>query len=222
MMINNKTHLPLLISENDLTQNAVAIALTETNDIIFEVRSKTIAHQPGDICLPGGHVEPGETPEQAVLREMAEELQIDQSQIEMNAPVSIFVTGGLEIHVFLCRLYDYRDTYQPDEVAFILRVPLSFFLETKPEIYEVNLKPILPDDFPFDRIYGGRNYTWREKISKIRFYEYNGFTIWGITARIMDAFANILMTGTANLELSKEGSETSTDINLQSTNDRFQ
>ena len=221
-MTYDKSHLPLLISENDLTQNAVVIALTENNDIIFEVRAKTIRHQPGDVCLPGGRVEPGETHEQAILREMTEELQIDQSQIEMNAPVSIFVTGGLEIHVFLCRLYDYRDTYQPDEVESILRVPLSFFLETKPEIYEVSLKPILPDDFPFDRIYGGRNYTWREKISKIRFYEYNGFTIWGITARIMDAFANILMTGTANLELSKEGSETSTDINLQSTNDRSQ
>ena len=101
--MTNKKHPPFLISENDLTQNAVASALTEDNQIIFEVRAKTIRYQPGDICLPGGRVEPGETPEQAVLREMAEELQIDQSQIEMNAPVSIFVTGGLEIHVFLCK-----------------------------------------------------------------------------------------------------------------------
>ena len=191
IMTNKKNHPPLLISENDLIQNAVTIALTEDNQIIFEIRSETIAHQPGDICLPGGRVESGESPEEAVVREITEELLIDQSQIKIIAPVSIFVTGGLEIHVFLCRIYDYRDTYQTDEVTSILRVPLSFFLETKPEIHEVSWKPILPDDFPFDRIYSGKNYTWREKVSKIRFYEYNGHTIWGITARIMDAFSGV-------------------------------
>ena len=189
-MTYDKNHPPILISENDLARNAVAIALTEDNQIIFEVRSKTIPHQPGDICLPGGRVEPGESPEQAVLREMTEELLVTKPQIGLIRPVSIFVTGGLEIHVFLCRIYDYKDTYQTDEVASILRVPLSFFHQTKPEIYEVSWKPILPDDFPYDRIYGGKNYTWREKKSKIRFYEYESHTIWGITARIMDAFAN--------------------------------
>lgn len=184
-----KNRPPLLISENDLTRNAVAIALTEDNQIIFELRSKTITHQPGDICLPGGQVEPNETPEQAAIREMTEELLVAPSQIELIAPVSILITGGLEIHVFLCRLHDYSGTYQTDEVSSILRVPLSFFLETKPEIHEVGWEPILPDDFPFDRIYGGRDYSWRVRKSKIRFYEYKGHTIWGITARIMEAFA---------------------------------
>lgn len=127
-MTYNNNHTPLFISENDLTQNAVAIALTEENDIIFEERSKTITHQPGDICLPGGRVEPGDTPEEAALREITEELLIDPSQIEIITPVSIFMTGGLEIHVFLCRIHDYKDTYQTDEVASILRVPLPFFL----------------------------------------------------------------------------------------------
>jgi len=188
-MTNNNPRPPLLISENDLTQNAVAIALTETNDILFELRSKNISHQPGDICLPGGRVEPGETPEQAAIRELTEELLVTPSQIELIAPVSIFVTGPLEIHVFLCRIYDYSDTFHPDEVASVLRVPLSFFQETKPEIYEVGWEPVLPDDFPYDRIYGGRNYKWRVRKSKIRFYNYNGYTIWGITARIMEAFA---------------------------------
>lgn len=182
---------PLLISESDLTKNAVAIALTEDDEVIFEVRSKTISHQPGDICLPGGRVEQGENPSQTVIREIMEELLIDQSQIEMVAPVSIFVTGGLEIHAFLCRVYNYKNTFQPDEVASILHIPLSFFLGTKPEIYEVSLKPVLPDNFPYDRIYGGRNYMWREKVSKIRFYDYCGFTVWGITARIMEAFASV-------------------------------
>ena len=187
-MIYDKNKSPLLISENDLIQNAVAIALTEDDEVIFEVRSKTVTRQPGDICLPGGRIEGKESPELAIVREITEELVVNHSQIELIRPVSIFVTGSVEIHVFLCRLYDYKDTYQPDEVSQILHVPISFFIRTKPEIYEVNWKPILPDNFPYDRIYKGRNYEWREKKSRIRFYEYEGQTIWGITARIMEAF----------------------------------
>ena len=180
---------PPIIGEGDMKRSAVAIALTEKEDIIFEVRSETIGHQPGDICLPGGGVEKGETPEQAAVRELTEELQISEDQIELIAPSSIFVSGMQEIHSYLCRVTGYTGSYQREEVAGILRVPLSFFLENEPEIHEVAWKPEMGDDFPFEKIHGGKNYGWREHKSRIRFYEYNGHVIWGITARIMEAFS---------------------------------
>lgn len=184
-----KNRTPQIISEGDLTRSAVMIALTDNDEVILEVRSGKITHQPGDICLPGGKVEDGETPEQAAVRELKEELLIDSSQIHMIAPLSIFVTGMLEIHCFLCRVSGYHDTFQKDEVESILRVPLGFILSTEPEIHKVEWHPDLKEDFPFEKIHGGRSYVWRKHLSKIRFYEYEGNVIWGITARIMEAFA---------------------------------
>ena len=181
--------VPPIIGEGDLRSSAVAIALTENDEIIFEVRSETVGHQPGDICLPGGRLEKDETPIQAVVREMTEELCIAEKQIEVIAPSSIFVTGTQKIHSFLCRVTGYSGSFQRDEVAQILQVPVSFFFETSPEIHEVLWKPEMGEDFPFEKIHGGRNYGWREHKSRIRFYEYEGHVIWGITARIMEEFS---------------------------------
>lgn len=183
---------PSIIGEGDLRKSAVAIALTESEDVIFEVRSEMIGHQPGDICLPGGGLEEGETPEEAAVREMMEELLIGREQIEVIAPSSIFVTGMQEIHSFLCKVSGYSGTYQKDEVVKILRVPLSFFRETSPEIHVVVWNPEIGENFPFEKIHGGKNYGWREHKSHIRFYEYDGHVIWGITARIMEAIAHQL------------------------------
>ena len=51
-------------------------------DVLFEVRSAGIA-QPGDICFPGGTMEPGETPEVAAVRETTEELLVSREQIRV-------------------------------------------------------------------------------------------------------------------------------------------
>ena len=73
--ILNQIDTPI-IGEGDLKSSAVAIVLTENDEVILEALSETIGHQPGDICLPGGGLEDGETPEQAAARELMEELQI--------------------------------------------------------------------------------------------------------------------------------------------------
>ena len=68
----NQQNCPSIIGEGDMKRSAVAIALTEEDDVIFEIRSERITHQPGDICLPGGGLEKDETPVQAAVREMME------------------------------------------------------------------------------------------------------------------------------------------------------
>ena len=177
-----------IISEGDLRRSAVAIILTEENEIILEVRATNLLHQPGDICLPGGGLEEGENPEEAVIREVREELLVEK--VDILSPVSILVSGLQEIHVFLCRVQDdYQGSFQYSEVQEILKIPTSFFRETKPEIHEISWIPDLGDNFPYDKIYGGRNYKWRERKSHVRFYQYGEYVIWGITARILEDFA---------------------------------
>ena len=56
-----------------------------------------------DWCIPGGHVDPGETFLQAAKRELFEETGIDMSE-ELLMPVGKYIPKrkGIEIHYFMC------------------------------------------------------------------------------------------------------------------------
>lgn len=54
--------------------------------LLFEVRSKRLEMQPGEICFPGGRIESGETPETAALRELWEELRVPSRQVTLLGP----------------------------------------------------------------------------------------------------------------------------------------
>lgn len=58
--------------------------------LLFEVRAKHMESQPGEICFPGGHVEQGENPKDAALRETFEELGIPTEKIELIGPATFF------------------------------------------------------------------------------------------------------------------------------------
>ena len=58
---------------------AVLVPVAETAEglsLLYEVRSPALHHHSGEVCFPGGRMEPGETPEQALIRECREELDI--------------------------------------------------------------------------------------------------------------------------------------------------
>ena len=51
---------------------AVLVPLVEHDgelSVLYEVRAATLRRQPGEVCFPGGRMEPGETPEVSALRE---------------------------------------------------------------------------------------------------------------------------------------------------------
>ena len=177
-----------IITESDQKHYAVAIPFVDEENLLFQVRSDKLDHQPGDICFPGGKVEEGEVPEEAVIRELSEELLLSKEQIEIQEECSLLVNDTAVIHCFLCRLYDYAGGFNREEVAEVFRVPIRFFENTPAKVYEVDWNPVFPEDFPFDKIHGGRNYGWRPRKSKIRFYEYREYVIWGMTAKIIESF----------------------------------
>ena len=57
------------IGSERLQRNAAILLPLVTVDgrdaLLFEVRSKRLEMQPGEICFPGGRIESGETPERA-------------------------------------------------------------------------------------------------------------------------------------------------------------
>lgn len=179
-----------IISESNQIHYAIAIPFVDAENLLFQVRSDKLDRQPGDICFPGGAVEVGETPEKAVIRELSEELLLSETQIELQEENSLLVNDSAIIHCFPCRISDYDGSFNQEEVAEVFLAPLSFFENTLAKVYEVDWKPVFPEDFPFDKIHGGRNYGWRPRKSRIRFYEYDGRVIWGMTARIIENYVH--------------------------------
>jgi 8-oxo-dGTP pyrophosphatase MutT (NUDIX family) len=63
----------------DLKQAAVAVCLTEvagTVSLLLTRRSARLTSHPGQWALPGGRLDPGETPVEGALRELAEEVGV--------------------------------------------------------------------------------------------------------------------------------------------------
>ena len=188
-------HLPARIDGENEYYASVLIPLIETPDgyeLLFEVRAAGI-DQAGDVSFPGGGMETGETREQTAVREACEELLVSPSQIQLLGQSDYFATGkGRTIYACVGLLSDYHGTFSTDEVSEVFTVPLSFFLNTEPERHIAYLNEVPADDFPFDRIVGGRNYGWINGQRDILFYDYEGRTIWGITAKLVHAFAGII------------------------------
>lgn len=194
-----KDRVPKIIGYENKRYASVLIPLIPradgSIDVLFQVRSSKLPEQPGDICFPGGMAEAGETPAETAVRETSEELLINPEQAKIIGPADLLSGGTLDVYPFVGWLNDYQGTFSCSEVAEVFTVPLSWFMENEPEIHEVEWKPVMPENFPFDKIYGGRNYAWRERKESVYFYEYGNKVIWGMTAKMMAAFVKIVKNG---------------------------
>lgn len=61
----------------------------------------------GKINVPGGHIEVGETPLQAAIRETKEEVNLDISNLELMGLLHFKFTDGLELKGWVYRCYDF-------------------------------------------------------------------------------------------------------------------
>jgi 8-oxo-dGTP pyrophosphatase MutT (NUDIX family) len=177
-------------------KNAVMIHLSEEENetyIIFEVRAFGLRHQPGDICLPGGKIETGETPREAALRETMEELNLSESDIEYIGEMDYFISPyGSIMYPFVAKLNPKGINPNSDEVDHIFKVPLKYFLSSDPQFYEMEIGPNLKEDFPYHLVKGGKNYKFsRGKLNQY-FYKYDNYVIWGFTAMIVKNFIDII------------------------------
>ena len=164
--------------------------------VLYEVRARHMTRQPGDVCFPGGEMETGETAMECALRETCEDTGINQSRISVvNQLDTIYTYSNFLMYSFLGimeeeALDDLK--LNPDEVDEVFLIPLQELMETEPEIYRAVIVPEIPEDFPYDRVTGGKAYNWRKGRSVLPVYEVGGRVIWGLTARITARFIDAI------------------------------
>jgi peroxisomal coenzyme A diphosphatase NUDT7 len=189
---------PIILGSQKYGKFSVLLPLVKKNNeyhILFEVRSHELRRQPGEICFPGGRIDESDIDEKhAAIRETTEELGIDAGNIKNVLPLDYMVTPfGSIIYPYVGVISTPEQIIpNPSEVAEIFTVPISYFQKEKPKIYEINYKFEPEKDFPFELIIGGEDYKWQVQKRAEHFYIYGDKVIWGMTARILSHFIEMI------------------------------
>lgn len=160
------------------TPAAVLLGLIDRPEgpqIILTQRSAHLRDHGGQISLPGGRLEPGESPVEAALREANEEIGL--------APERVELLGGL-------RHYDTITGFRIHPVVGWIEPPVSF----SPDPFEVAEIFELPLGFALDHLNHRRD-SYVRNGERRHFYvlPYENRHIWGATAGILVNFARLLV-----------------------------
>ncbi|MBG9589799.1 NUDIX hydrolase [Cytobacillus firmus] len=193
--LRNRT--PIILGSERFSKFAILLPLVEINNevhVLFEVRSLKMRRQPGEVCFPGGRIDPEDRDEEhTAIRETSEELGVDEDSITNVSPLDYMISFGQIIYPYAGIIQNPdKIVPNPDEVEEVFTVPLSFLKKVKPETYHVNFKVEPEENFPFDLIAGGENYNWQTRRAEEVFYYFQDKVIWGLTARILKHFLEII------------------------------
>ncbi|MCM3758003.1 CoA pyrophosphatase [Sporosarcina aquimarina] len=189
----------LFIGEDTAFRAAVLVPLVQESGewhVVFERRSLTMRKQPGDSSFPGGRIDSTDaSPMDAALRETHEELGIDPDTVTVIGKLSPYIASPSFVvypFVAVCDYHEIIHSFNKDEVEEVFAIPLKWLLDHEPVLHRVPVQPIPLPDFPFDKIYNGEQYQWGNRSQEEWFYEYEEYIVWGLTARILKHFIDLI------------------------------
>ena len=161
------------------TRMAAALVLLYPRDggvaVPLTVRGLGLARHAGQISLPGGAADPGETIVDAALREASEEIGIDPSSVRVLGeltPVHVLVSG-FTLHSIVGVTGRQPDfVAAPGEVEEILEISLDDLRDASRIRRGVRMREGLAIEYPY--------------------FDLVGHQVWGATAMILGEFISLL------------------------------
>ncbi|KAA5540503.1 CoA pyrophosphatase [Roseiconus nitratireducens] len=156
-------------------------------------RPTTLSHHGGQICLPGGKIEDGESADQAALREFREELGVDPGGVETIgrlSPIYVFASDNrVETIVLLSQGPWNRWDPDPVEVDEVIEIPLTELVQ--PERWRVCCKKRSRTG---KRASGDGVFHFEFGYQSLEVADLEGrrHEIWGATAILIDELARVL------------------------------
>ena len=164
--------------------------------LLFEQRAEGKIMAPGEICFPGGHMEPGESPGRCALRETEEELGIPAGNIKfLGRGETLMGFSSYTLYTTIGQV-DYEDFLKisphTEEVSEGFLVKISEFMDNEPYVYS---SVVYADrtDFPYELAGITPDYPWTKgKWETVVYRVKDGLDsqgkeriVWGLTGGIV-------------------------------------
>lgn len=132
--------------------------------LIYTRRSDSLAHHRGQVSFPGGRLEPGETEQDAALREAQEEIGIRAADVTILGRVDDVVSPrGFHIACFVGWVDCWTPRINKEEVAEVIPVPLQ-------DLFDRRLHETRP---------------WKENPAiSVHYFQFGSTVVWGVTGDI--------------------------------------
>jgi 8-oxo-dGTP pyrophosphatase MutT (NUDIX family) len=150
----------------------------ETWHVPLTVRASALRHHTGQVSLPGGRLDAGESVEQAALREAHEEVGVLPSDVEVLGRLTslpVFVSGHLLHPVVGFASERPNFSVASHEVDRLLEVPLALLREPERVLWEerARLRPAVG-------------------VMKVPYFDLLDTRVWGATAMVLAEFVALL------------------------------
>lgn len=160
------------------------IALSEENEprVLLIEKAGHLRRHAGEVALPGGRLEPGDrSPADAALREAEEEVALPPERVEIIGELDSAVSKhGLLVTPVVALIPSRLELHpDPEEVAEIFHWPLT--------------------ELAADRRVRTDRISRSGRTLVMPSWEWEGHTIWGLTALLLAQFANVALD--AGIEL---------------------
>ena len=152
----------------------VPLVLHPEPTVLLTLRSARLNSHAGQVSFPGGRMEPGETPEQAALREAEEEVGLDRAvpQVLGRLPALLTGTGYRVTPVVALLRPPFGLRHDPGEVEEPFEYPLARLLD-----------PAAPER---------RRQEFRGRMREFWVWPHERHYIWGATASMLVTLAAVL------------------------------